>query len=97
VTRRRQTRLAKIRLKQIDLSRSRKHECPGIEVGQEQYLCLIGGEFFAGRFSRQWYGLNFGGWYDTGLQFDEPDTNASRWQGVWRILRVRPARKARKP
>jgi hypothetical protein len=78
----------KIRLKQIDLSKAQEHECPGIVPGKKQYLCLIDGLFFAGKFSRQWYGLNFDGWMNhAGLQFDAPGWNASRWQGVWQIER----------
>jgi len=74
------------RLVPVDLSKAEESECPGIKTGRTQYLCLIGGEFFAGTFNRQWYGLNFEGWHDVGLQFDAPGTNASRWQAVWEIL-----------
>jgi hypothetical protein len=77
----------KIRLKPIDLSKAKEHECPGIEPGKRQYLCLIDGKFFVGTFGRQWYGLNFEGWYDVGLQFDAPGWNSSNWQAVWEIVR----------
>jgi hypothetical protein len=75
-----------VRLKPIDLSKAEGHECPGIKP-RKHYLCLIDGQFFAGEFDRQWYGLNFCGWRDVGLQFDAPGTNASRWQAVWEIVK----------
>jgi hypothetical protein len=75
------------RLKRIDLTKAVKHECPGIKTGRTQYLARIGGDWFAGTFSRQWYGLNFDGWGDVGLQFDAPGQNASRWQELYEIKR----------
>lgn len=61
---------------------------PGITPGQ-MYLVLYNDQFYAGRFSRQWYGLNFEGIYDAGCQFDAPGTNKSRWQAVWKIVHRR--------
>jgi hypothetical protein len=55
-----------------------------LEVGP-QYLCLIDGQFFCGKFSQQWYGLNFRPYGASGLQYDPPGTNFSGWQRVWRI------------
>lgn len=43
--------------------------------------------FFAGSFSRQWYGLSFDGWGGGGgLQLDKPGTNCSPWRGLWEIV-----------
>lgn len=78
----------------IDLSKCCKkkgghgeHWHPDIRSNR-QYLALIGGEFFAGRFSSQWYGWSFDGWInDAGLQLDKPGTNASPWQGLWEIVK----------
>lgn len=73
------------KLKPIDLSKGKKSDHPDIS-SRKTYLALIGGEFFAGGFSRQWYGWNFDGWInDVGLQFDTPGTNASEWEGLWEI------------
>lgn len=75
-----------VQLKQLDLSLSKKHEHPDIKTDETEYLCKIDGDFFAGRFSRQWYGLNFDGWINpAGLQFDAPGQNASMWQEIYEI------------
>jgi len=68
----------------LDMSLADKHEHPSIKRGKT-YLCLIGGAFYAGCFSRQWYGWNFDAIYSTGLQFDQPGTNRSRWEMIWEI------------
>ena len=54
---------------------------------RKNYLIKYDGRFYAGKFGREWYGLNFNGVYDAGAQFDKPGTNASSWQGVWEIVR----------
>ena len=81
-----------IRLKRIDLSQSQEHDCPGIHP-KRSYLCKIGGRWFAGTFSRVWFGLSFEGWYDTPLQFDAPGTNGSNWEEVYKIQSLRAKRK----
>lgn len=74
--------------KLIQLDMSLIDECKHPEISTSKtYLCLIGGRFYAGQFSKQWYGLNFQGVYDAGLQLDAPGTNASRWQQIWEIKR----------
>lgn len=83
-------------LKPIDLKKC--CELPGSDSGDPQwhpdinekswYLAKIDGEYFAGRFSRQWYGWSFDGWDGgSGLQLDKPGTNSSDWQGLWEIVR----------
>jgi hypothetical protein len=66
------------------MSKADKHEHPDLN-SKDTYLCLIDGEYFAGKFSRQWYGWNFDGCYSSGCQFDAPGSNASRWQKIWKI------------
>lgn len=68
----------------LDMSLAQKHEHPDIQKGKK-YLCLIGNEYFAGRFSRVWFGWTFRGWYNPHLQFDAPGFNSSRWQQIWEI------------
>lgn len=64
---------------------SGQHWHPEIN-SRKTYLAKIGGDFYAGRFSLQWYGWNFDNWVvDAGLQLDKPGTNASEWQGLWEI------------
>lgn len=72
-------------LTEIDLRKATGHECPGIVAQKHTYLALIDGKFHVGRFTREWYGLNFDAVYDAGLQFDAPGENQSDWQRVWRI------------
>lgn len=59
---------------------------PDIKPGNIQYLCKIDGRFYGGTFSMEWYGLNFDGLYDAGLQFDPPGVNHSYWQAIWEII-----------
>ena len=74
-----------IKLKQIDLKKSHENECPGIKADcKTPYLIRYGGHWFAGTFSKVWFGISFDGWYAP-LQFDEPGTNASEWQAVYEI------------
>lgn len=70
----------------LDMSKAKGHELPGINE-EDTYLVLWDGDFHAGTFSRQWYGWNFNGVYDAGLQFDAPGTNRSHWEMVWRIVK----------
>ena len=74
-----------IRLKEIDLSKAIGHECDGLNC-KDNFLCRINNRFYLGRFTRQWYGLNFSEVYPAGLQFDAPRTNRSEWQQVWRVI-----------
>lgn len=61
------------------------HDHPDIS-SRKQYLAKIGGQFFAGKFSRVWFGWSFDGWVGGQfLQLDKPGTNASHWQGLWEI------------
>lgn len=69
---------------EIDLSLAEEHEHPKI-VLDAPYLCKIGGQWFFGRFGREWYGLNFHGWHGVGLQFDAPGWNRSKWERVFKM------------
>jgi len=72
-------------LTEIDLKLSNKHDHPDIKTNADTwYLAQIDGRFFAGRFSRVWFGLSFSGWYAP-LQFDAPERNGSGWERLWRI------------
>ena len=78
-----------MRLKKIDLTKAVKHECPGIKLGKTSYLVKHGGQWFAGIFSRLWFGLSFFGWFGGPLQFDAPGTNCSEWEAVYEIIENR--------
>jgi hypothetical protein len=83
----------KIALESIDLSKGEEHEHPDINT-KDTYLCMIDAELCAGKFDRQWYGLNFRGWLSSvGLQYDKPGSNASRWKAVWRISQKKARKK----
>lgn len=60
------------------------HDHPDISI-KKRYLAKIDGEFFVGKFTREWYGFSFDGWHDVGCQLDKPRTNGSDWQGLWEI------------
>jgi hypothetical protein len=70
----------------LDMLLANRHEHPHLNT-KDQFLCLIRGKYFIGKFSRQWYGLNFEGWSPNpaGLQFDAPGYNCSGWQQIWRV------------
>lgn len=77
------------KLKKIDLKKccSLKasgdfHDHPDIK-SNKIYLAKIEGRYYAGRFSKQWYGWKFDG---AGLQLDKPGANCSMWQGLWEIV-----------
>lgn len=75
-----------MKLKKINLSKGDGHNHPDIKCGKVKYLAKINGELFTGSFTREWYGLNFDGWHDIGIQFDTPGTNGSDWEALWRIM-----------
>lgn len=69
----------------LDMKKAVGNNHPDIDE-KKSYLCLVGGEWFAGQFSKEWYGWNFLGWVNPiGFQFDAPGTNASKWQKIWEI------------
>lgn len=74
-----------MKLKKINLKKGDEHNHPDIQVGRSYYLAKIDGQLYVGKFSREWYGLNFG--YDdgAGVQFDTPGFNGSEWQALWKI------------
>jgi hypothetical protein len=73
-------------LKNIDLSKSHKHEHPDINI-DKHYIVKINGEWFLGMFNKQWFGLNFAPWINgqVGIQFDAPGFNCSNWEKVIEI------------
>lgn len=79
--------MAEINIKgdEIDLNLGDGHHHPDIEADMDaMYLCYIFGEWFLGKFYKQWYGLSFDGWYNT-IQYDKPGTNSSSWKRVIKL------------
>lgn len=72
-----------ITLKKLDLSKREGCEHPDIK-STKQYLVKYDGSFYAGTFSRQWYGWNFNGIYGAGAQLDYDD-----WQEIYEIVQRR--------
>jgi hypothetical protein len=77
----------KIKLKALDMSLSDRHNHPQVNC-KRNYLCKIGGQYFAGKFSREWFGLVFDHWIYNSLQFDAPGTNGSKWEQIWEIVKL---------
>lgn len=73
-----------IRLIPLNMELADGHNHPQIKVDETQYLVKLKGEFFCGRFNKEWFGLNFDGWYNS-IQFDAPGTNRSNWEQIWEI------------
>ena len=48
---------------------------------KKSYLVKYGGEWYAGTFTKQWYGWNFNGVFDAGCQMDYPG-----WQAIYEIV-----------
>ena len=79
------------RLRRINLRHAVEHEHPDIKVGRTKYLARIDGEWYFGRFSRQWYGLHFDCDFGcSGIQFDAPGSNESSWERLFEIQFRRP-------
>jgi hypothetical protein len=69
-------------LKTIDLSKARGQTHPDIIPHTQHYLIKYNAQWHLGFFHLQWYGLNFRPWGTSGLQFDAPGSNSSRWEAV---------------
>lgn len=69
----------------LSMRRAKGNNHPDINL-RHTYMCKIGGRYYIGKFQREWFGLHFDGWEDCGIQFDQPGTNASDWQAIWRII-----------
>lgn len=68
------------KLKNISISLIDDCEHPNIQL-KKFYLVKIHRKYYAGKFIREWYGLNFDGVYDGGYQLDWDG-----WEGIWEIL-----------
>lgn len=67
------------RLEKINLGKRKDCNHPNINT-RTSYLAKINGRWYAGKFTREWYGLNFDSVYDSGLQLNDPD-----WEELYRI------------
>lgn len=80
-----------MKLVELDLTKSIKHDHPDIRTDGTQYLVALKGcndtgtRFYAGTFSRVHFGLSFNGWVNH-LQYDAPGTNCSRYERIWEII-----------
>lgn len=76
-----------MKLTKIDMRKVRrsgeKLTHPDINT-RASYLVRRGRNYYAGKFTMQWYGLNFGGIYDCGAQFDLMLDDAAE---IWKISR----------
>jgi len=72
-------------LKKIDLSKIDSENCshPDIQV-EKSYLAKIRGQWHAGHFSHQWFGLNFDAVYHSGFQM-----NYKGWEELYEIQETR--------
>ena len=75
--------------KRIDLRKGMKSDHPDIKTNGTKYLIKYDGFYYIGSFGRQWYGLNFGGIYGVGAQFNVPGYNCSSWQEVYEVIEKR--------
>lgn len=53
----------------VDLSKVENCDHPDIST-RKNYLAVIYGGYFSGKFSREWYGLSFNNWGTSGIQLD---------------------------
>lgn len=80
-----------MKLIELDLTKGEGHKHPDIKTDGRQYLVALTGcnntgtRFYAGSFTKEWYGLNFTGWVNH-LQYDKPGTNCSRYERIWEII-----------
>lgn len=73
------------KLKKLDLTKGKDSNHPDIRTDTD-YLCKIGERWYAGEFSKQWFGWSFDGWLGTPYQYDQPGTNSSDWKEIWEII-----------
>lgn len=67
------------------MAKADKHDHPDINTN-DYYLALVHGNLHFGKFTKQWYGLNFAcGLPGSGIQFDAPGMYASSWKRLWRL------------
>ena len=69
------------KLEKINLGKRKDCNHPDINT-QASYLAKIEGEWYAGRFTREWYGLNFNAVYRAGYQLNFGD-----WEELYKIKR----------
>jgi len=72
--------------KSTDIDNNRMTDHPDIKTDGTMYFIKWDGRYFTGTFHMQWYGLNFSGVYDAGVQFDAPGFNSSKWEAIWEII-----------
>lgn len=70
--------------RRLDLKKGSGSNHPDIDR-HHTYLVRYDGKYYLGSFSREWYGWNFNGIYDAGAQYNQPGTNASRWEAIWEM------------
>jgi hypothetical protein len=63
------------KLKQIPLNRIYNCEHPDIQL-EKFYLVKVDGNYYAGKFTREWYGL----------VFDDYQLDGDGWEGIWEIV-----------
>ena len=68
------------KLEKINLNKRDKCTHPNINT-RSSYLAKINGSWYAGKFSKQWYGLNFEAVYDAGIQLNDED-----WEELYEIV-----------
>ncbi len=73
-----------MRLIKLDMKLAKEHTHPKIKTDGTTYLVKLKKGYFAGQFNKEWFGLNFNGWYNH-LQFDAPGYNHSSWKQIWEI------------
>ncbi len=85
--RRKNNKMKGIKLIKLDMKLAKEHTHPDIKTDGTQYLIKYNKGYFAGTFSKVWFGLSFDGWLAP-LQFDAPGSNHSRWKNIWEIKEV---------
>lgn len=76
--------MTNIKLIKLNMSLSKEHTHPDIKTDGTTYLIKHKYGYYAGTFSKVWFGLSFNGWYAP-LQFDAPRDNHSGWKQIWEI------------
>lgn len=74
-----------ISTKEIDLTKSNRHEHPDIKTDGTLYLVRFNNRWYLGPFIRVWFGLSFPEWGNAGMQFDAPGYNKSSWERVLEV------------
>lgn len=75
-------KLKRINLLKIKETKDGRCIHPNIKCLRKHYMICYDGSLYVGVFTEQWYGLNFNGAYDSGVQLNDDNIT-----DIWEIVK----------